>query len=772
MRASTVRQIATIGLLLTLFGLLVLSVRFKSPTTDEQNHVARGLAYLRTGDLRLSQEHPPGVNAWSAWPLLLDARVRLPLESASWANGEWYGFADLLFWRVNERPQAMAFATRVPIMWLTCILAAIVFRWAYTLGGGWAGLIALGLYVFDPNLLAHGRLTTTDMGVACGALAAMWGVWRALQGSDWRRWASAGALFGLAQFSKFSALVLGPVVLIAVGVAWVRRRRANWGGAAAFICAGALVVWAGYRFTWGPIAPLGGVPGPAPAYWSGIASILGRTGGGTPAYLMGQYGSEGWWAYFPVAFAIKTPLPTLLLLAAALALWVRGWAAGARREDLPASLCTLLPVLAFWGMALTSSFNIGYRHLLPTLPFAYVVAGWQLAAVARAAGARAPGALRGAARRAGLVRRLWGAAAVGATLLWLAAGTLAVAPHYLAYFSPIAGGPDGGYRYLVDSNLDWGQDLPGLARYVAQEGLERVYLSWFGAAHPEAYDLPVHPLPGYWRYGGEAAAYGYNPYAPAPGTYAISASNLQGVALQEHDLYAWFRTQTPVARIGHSIHIYRVEGEPAVQRVVALAVPIAQLAGAERALLEGGASLRSYDPASGIIYPLGGGAQETWFVAPPEAATGAVVRVGAGYALFQGAPSLPALSMGTAQFGEYVDLAAHEIERMEGRTLRVRVAWRVLAAPHRAAKSFAHLLDGAGRYVAGWDGVTAPATCWQGGDVIWQGYEIALPPELPPGPYAVEIGWYDAETGARWPCYVGGALAGDRYLLQDVEVAP
>ena len=82
---------------LLLFGLLVCSVKLKSPTADEQNHVARGLAYLATGDLRLSQEHPPGVNAWSAWPLLLDPRIHLPLESPSWADAEWYGFADELF---------------------------------------------------------------------------------------------------------------------------------------------------------------------------------------------------------------------------------------------------------------------------------------------------------------------------------------------------------------------------------------------------------------------------------------------------------------------------------------------------------------------------------------------------------------------------------------------------------------------------------------------------------------------------------------------------
>jgi len=219
-------------LLLITFALLVFSVAMKSPTMDEQNHVARGLAYLRTGDLRLSQEHPPGVNAWEAWPLLLDPQIRLPLDSPSWANAEWYGFADQLLWRVNDRPQEMVFASRVPVMWLTLLLAALVCRWARELGGGGAGLIALALFSFDPNILAHGRLATTDLGVTCLAFAAMFVLWRAMRSagrltspvSDWGQWALSGIVLGMAQAAKFSALALGPVIAVIA----VRSRILGW----------------------------------------------------------------------------------------------------------------------------------------------------------------------------------------------------------------------------------------------------------------------------------------------------------------------------------------------------------------------------------------------------------------------------------------------------------------------------------------------------------------------------------------------------------------
>jgi hypothetical protein len=780
---QVLRRALPLALLLLLFGLLVFSVAWKSPTADEQNHLARGLAYLKTGDLRLSQEHPPGVNVWEAWPLLLDPRIRLPLDTPSWEHAEWYGFADQLLWGVNDRPQAMIFAVRVPVMWLTLLLAAVAYRWARELGGTWAGLATLVLLVLDPNLLAHGRLATTDMGVTCLSLVAIWALWHAVQQPTWARWFTAGAILGLAQLSKFSALIWIPLGLFLVAVAWVgqcvRRGRlalregGRWAARLLLLWGVSLAVtWGGYAFSWGPISLLGGLPGPAPAYWAGIETILGRTGGGTPAFLIGQVGDRGWWYYFPVALAIKTPLPTLIVLVGALGIWVHGWVVGRGKAERSAhdgalwpgsALYLALPALAVWTMAIAGSFNIGYRHILPALPFLYVWAGWQVALW----GARVYSGPRAA--------RLRWAAVGGGLCLWLAVGTLAVAPHYLAFFNAIAGGPDGGYRYLVDSNLDWGQDLPGLARYVRDQGIERVYLSWFGAAHPEAYDLPFHPLPGFWRFRGEPSAYGFNPYRPAPGVYAISATNLQGVALADRDTYAWFRGRTPVARIGHSIFIYRVEDVMVEREVVVLGVPMAQLADEEKALLQRASSVRQYDPETGVIAPLfPAAAGQAWFVTP-QSPGGQVVRQGPGYLVVESAFVELRPSETGPRFGEQVIALHHSVAPAAlsvDRTLTVVVLWSVDQPPHRAARSFAHLLSGEGQYLAGWDGLTAPATCWQEGDLIRQQYAIPLPGDLLPGVYALEIGWYDVETLQRWPAFLQDAPIGDRWLLTGIEIQP
>ena len=628
-------------------------------------------------------------------------------------------------------------------------------------------------------MLAHGRLTTTDMGVTCLSLAAMWSLWRALRASSWARWALAGVTLGMVQLSKFSALALGPVVLLIVFLAWLRlprRDRKPWLLSlhlGLLLGASGVVVWAGYRFTWGPIPLLNGLSGPAPAYWSGIEAILRRTGGGNPAFLMGQYSREGWWYYFPIAFAIKTPLPTLVLLVTAICLWIRAKAS----KPIPNyATCLLLPVLAFWAMAVAGSFNIGYRHILPSLPFLYVLAGWGIGGL----GSLVPrtsylGVLREDASRIGeLGKSAKSAVTVVSVLLfaWLAVGTFVLAPHYLAFFNAFAGGPDGGYRYLVDSNLDWGQDLPGLARYVEARGLERIHVSWFGAAYPEAYGLNFHPLPGFWRFGGEAAAYGLNPYAPAPGVYAISASNLQGVAFADHDVYAWFRERTPVARVGHSIHVYEVPDGLATGETVVLGVPMAGLADQESALLRRVPAVRRYDPETGLIVPREG--EGAWFIAPEAPKWAQVVRQGPGYTLFQGAPrQMPPQDL-EVRFSSFVKvLAYHVADASLGRdkVLTVDVGWGVERAPHRAAVSFAHLVDAEGRYVAGLDGLTAPATCWQEGDLVLQTYRIPLSVKAP-GTYQVEIGWYDAETQERWPCFIDDQPRGNRYLLGEVEIKP
>jgi hypothetical protein len=200
--------------------------------------------------------------------------------------------------------------------------------------------------------------------------------------------------------------------------------------------------------------------------------------------------------------------------------------------------------VVYFLASMTSSLNIGYRHLLPMLPFLSVHIG-RLASSSRSL-------ISLPLRRR--VRRLLPLSLV----IWLALSTLLIYPHFLAYFNPIGGGPQNGWHILVDSNIDWGQDMKGLRAWMEREEVERVRLAWFGTARPEYYGVCHDLLPG--------LPYGFllwddppfDPENPEPGIYAISVTSLVGVALPDPDLYAWFRARQPDERIGYSLFIYRV----------------------------------------------------------------------------------------------------------------------------------------------------------------------------------------------------------------------
>ncbi|MBC7251817.1 MAG: phospholipid carrier-dependent glycosyltransferase, partial [Anaerolineae bacterium] len=470
-----------VALLLMMFALALGSARLKSPTMDEQNHIARGAAYLLTGDLRLSVEHPPLVNTLSALPLLLCPQLELPLEHPSWQNGAWYVFADQFLWQANaHQVECIVFLSRLLVMALGLLLGALLYRWAREMGGERAGLLALFLLVCDPNILAHTRLVTTDLGVTFFVFLALYTLWRVwgrqaphLGEQVLRHWGNvilAGIALGLALTAKFSALLLIPLfALMAFYQAITHKTPRPLITLLAIFALAALSLWAVYGFEIGPLSP-GGLPLPAPSYLNGVRAILQRTEGGNPAFLLGRYSTTGWWYYFPLAFLVKTPLPTLLLLAASLISTLR-------RRAWNRDLFLLIPMAAFFGVNLFSHLNIGYRHLLPALPFAFVYVSQRISSKFLLADAKPrilnskPGTLNPKPGTLNLKQVVGGLLAA-----WYLISAVLIYPDYLTYFNELAGGSSNGYRWLVDSNLDWGQDLPGLQRYVEEHGLKEIYL--------------------------------------------------------------------------------------------------------------------------------------------------------------------------------------------------------------------------------------------------------------------------------------------------------
>lgn len=548
---------------LLFFWLAIDSMVGDSPTMDEQNHLARGLAFVRTGDPRLSLEHPPLINTLSALPLLTLPNIELPLDHPSWSRPQgWYEFADLLLWHYNHDVTRMIFLARMPIVFLTLALALTGMRFAATLWGKSAALVAYVSLLYDPNILAHGRYSTTDLGGALFVFLAAYLLWRAWRAPifNGRKTLWAGLGLGLAYSSKLSALAFAPIFgllallpLFANGWSLQRALRRLLQFVVMNLIA-LLVVWATFGFQWSPfqfansqLSFLNGVAGPMPTFWSGVEQILLLSEGGRPSFLLGETSVSGFASYFPVAFLVKTPLATLLLLIIAL---FTLYSFPRNVQDRRRALFLLLPALLYFLLSMQSDLNIGYRHLLPVLPFIYVTtAGAATSLLGHMAANKAPSP----------VQRLPALAAIGLVLMLLVSSLL-IHPHYLSYFNVLGGGPANGYRVLVDSNVDWGQDLLRLQQWMEDTNVPRLRLSWFGTADPAYYGLQYDPLPGLPRHFDLWWAIPFDPLDPPPGVYAISVSNLWELPLQEEkNVFPWFRQRRPDARVGYSILIYDVE---------------------------------------------------------------------------------------------------------------------------------------------------------------------------------------------------------------------
>lgn len=788
MGRETVRKyhLAAVLLLVCLFAQTVVHARVASITFDEGPHLAIGYATLRTGDFRLQPVHihPPLANVLSALPLLALPDLPDPRTVSGWGGASLSGVTDAVVWQYPH-PLRMAMAGRFPIILMTVLLGAVVFRWATDLFGPRAGLVALTLFAFDPSVIAHGSLVTTDMAVVLWGTMALFFLTRQLRSARWGYWAGTAVTLGLALASKVSAVSLAPVI----GLLWLLGPpRASWRrrllAAAGGLALAGMVLWAAYGFE---VRSVPGFPLPLPAatHLEIYRSLQEHYRLGHPSFLLGQNADHGWWYYFPVAFALKTPLPTLLLLLAAIVVFglrVSRAAERAIRRSQP-SICSPLFGTHRWGplllfpilyaaSALFSSVTIGYRHLLPILPLLYIFIAQIAAPSVRW-------------RASPLTSRLL-LLACCATVVWQVAGTLSVSPHYLAYFNPLAGGPDGGYRYLVDSNLDWGQNLWQLRDWAQEQGVQRVYYAHFTPARPQLFGVEADFLPP------DPRAVPFAPLDPAPGVYAIGATVLQGVYTPDVNTYAWFRSHEPLARLGHALFLYEVEARDAPAWAVICTDPAPVLSrGALREGL-GQPDLRVILADCRQSWVVAAGGEPGEYVLPPDAAPppGATLEVQARHA--DGSPShllyrldAPALAPGQMVDGQTVQSAGavtmdgplrplgywlRRPEARPGEAVELWTLWEVAEVPDRLLSLMAHMVGPEGSPVAVGDGLGVPIEEWRPGDVIAQRHLLVVPEGTSPGEYLLQTGAYWLDTMERWTVRQEGGGTTDRMILTAVEV--
>jgi Dolichyl-phosphate-mannose-protein mannosyltransferase len=526
-------------------------IQANSQTFDEAVHLTAGYSYWTTGDFRLNREHPPFIKLLCALPVYLYYRLPFEPDSQLWqeaAQGEdraqWWISRDFLY-RPGVPAHDVLALGRLPNLLLGTMLIGLIGWWSHRLWGPRAALLAMALSAFEPNLVANAGLVTTDLGVTLFMFLTLYLLWEYCLQPRRRLLVAVGVAFGLVLVTKFScllvAIILGAVLFAhAASNASVRGDSKQEDYKKSFLAAfdtyirvlfvGILLILPCYFFH-------------GFSDWLfGLRTQMNQQTTGKGSFFLGEYSDGGWWSYFLISLLIKTPIGSLLLILASLCFFRAG-----KPLDRRTATFLLLPVVLYLLALTRLRLNIGLRYALPIYPFLFVLAS-------RVATFR--------------FRPGWLAAVlVGIPITATAISSMHRAPHQLAYFNELIGGPEEGYRFLSNSNVDWGQDLRGVKEYMDREDLPILYLSYYGTAVPEAYGIRYQHVPGYGQLG--VPQLDVVPDDLPHTMLAISVVNLQGVHCTDRRLFSWLLDRQPVAKIGYSIFVYDISRDAEAHRRLA-----------------------------------------------------------------------------------------------------------------------------------------------------------------------------------------------------------
>ncbi|MCC6318828.1 MAG: glycosyltransferase family 39 protein [Gemmatimonadaceae bacterium] len=508
-----------------------------SETFDEGVHIAAGMELLDRGRFTYEPKHPPLARAAVALGPWLSG-------VGSQGVGNIWGEGRSIIHAVNA--DRTLFLARLGVLPFFVLAACLVWAWARRIAGDGAGLAAVTLFTTAPPVLAHSSVATTDMALVATLIALLFAAMLWVESPTTKRsvWLGiAGAAALTAKLSSIAFFGLTALLVLALRHVWAARDAAPAPGFAGRLArwltltpahlrrllvvapVAFLAVWTVYRFQ---VGSLRGVPFPLTTLIQGVRDLAAHNGLGHASFLLGEAYADGRWLFFPVGLAVKSPL-TLLVFGLAGA-WLLARRSRASRDWQIA--VPLLLAVAILAVSIPARINIGVRHVLPVFATLAIAGGVAVSAAFARWKTPAARSLLAALATAGLV------------------STFRVHPDYLAYFNELAGAhPE---RVLVDSDLDWGQDLRRLRDTIQARGIDSVTTAYFGSAVPGMYGIPVKHE---WVRGDEAH-----------GWFAVSQTRLQrgdavlrnGVWTLYPEALAWLRDREPEARIGRSILLYRL----------------------------------------------------------------------------------------------------------------------------------------------------------------------------------------------------------------------
>jgi hypothetical protein len=571
-------NIVAVSLLLFAFFSAFFSMRGDSATMDELAHIPAGYSYLTQLDYRLNPEHPPLVKDLAAFPLLF-LNLNFPKNSPFWTEGinEQWRFGWEFLYNSGNNPDQIVFWARFPMLLLFIFLGWFIFKWTKELGGNKPALLVLTLFSFSPNFLAHGRLVTTDVGAALGVVMATYFWLKFLREPSKKNIIMAGLIFGIALLLKFSLILLLPFFsVITIIYAFLNKRNLLKYISFAVLAGIIAVVFivlpvyqlhivnypvekqlsdTKYTLESSPLVHLKELDiwlADKPVirglgqYLLGLLMATQRTAAGNTVYFLDMISAAGWWYYFPVVYILKEPLALHILTLISLfltLLFIKKpfWIETFKRlkiwlQNHFAEFSMLVFLVIYWFASISGNLNIGVRHILPTFPFIYMLVGL--------------GLVLGLEQiKSQKLKKIFISFAM-VLMGWYIISSLKTFPYYLSYFNEIAGGTDQGYKFVVDSNYDWGQDLKRLKKFVEENNISKIKVDYFGGGDVKYY------LGDKWER--------FDPKSgPQKGWLAISATLLEqgrGNPVQGFgeptDYYNWLNDYQPISRAGKSIFIY------------------------------------------------------------------------------------------------------------------------------------------------------------------------------------------------------------------------
>lgn len=536
-----------------------------SITSDELTHVTAGYLNVHFNDYRFNIEHPPLVKQLAALPLLL-IKLNFPLDiyHAASGSGDIVGIQDAFLFKRENNLDLMLLLTRLPNILIAVMLGVFIYMYSKRLNGAWAGIVSLSLFILSPSFLGHSPLVTMDTTISCFYFVTVYFLMRFFETRRNLYLSLTGIFLGLALVSKFSALVLIPVLYVlfaayiyisgdeCIDVSGLKRflfllpllpltcsYKSSFKFVApaliAFLLSSILykrskklmtfsilllivltialsIIIIDYTdFKWFPLH------GATKAYFKGFSSFEGHAKGGQgDSYLLGMHSTRGWWYYFPLAIIFKEPISFLVLFLLGL------WSFFQKKEDMISKALLLVPALAYLFVSMfINKVNIGVRHILPVFPFLYVMAGYCVVV----------------AERFKFIKY-----ALYALLIVLAVDVLTAYPAHMSYVDRAIGGTDSGYKFLSDSNLGWGQDWKRAKEYLGKNNIGDVAIQ---AAFSDDKNCGYYKIP-------------YRPLTrkefivPNKGYYIIEINELASGNIK------WLRKIRPLNRIGGSLLLYNI----------------------------------------------------------------------------------------------------------------------------------------------------------------------------------------------------------------------